>query len=66
LICFQKKKKKRGRKEGYLGNMGDLIRKGGVFGEKKVTKLNMIKSKDNLNIFDAVGTNLLVLIKYRD
>jgi hypothetical protein len=46
--------------------MGDLIRKGGVFGKKKVTKLNMIKSKDNLNIFDAVGTNLLVLIKYRD
>jgi len=31
---FLEKKKKRGRKEGYLGNMGDLIRKGGVFGEK--------------------------------
>lgn len=63
---FSEEKKKRGRMEGYLGNMGDLIRKGGVFGEKKVTKLTMIKSKDNLNIFDAVGTKLLVLIKYRD
>jgi len=35
-LFLEKKKKKRGRKEGYLGNMGDLIRKGGVFGEKKL------------------------------